>query len=463
MVEKTLLEFCKKKHLLKQAVVIGYSGGVDSQVLLYAFAKLYQQGALTAPIKAVHVNHGLSDNAANWQTFCQQQASALAIDFMIEQVTLREDSNESLEEQARNARYNALASHMVDDAVLFTAHHQDDQVETLLLALKRGAGVQGLGGMQAIRPFDKHSNRQIARPLLTLSRAQIEDYAQHNKLQWIEDESNQDTRYDRNFIRAEILPLLKARWPGINDTISRSSLHCQHTQQLVNQLAEADYTLCLQEDSSVHIEQLATLTQERQHNVLRHFIGQQGGKMPSLAQIQQMVNMYLSESNDSVAKVQLGNNWLRRYKKGLYFTKDFADLSQWQVTIRLEQLPPEWHVDLPDGLGTLVIQQHEPGNDELIQVDNQWLIARPEGGEQLTIDFNSPKGKCFPEYRTKRRELKKVLQELNIPPWRRKRLPFVKFSSDLAAVLPLFTCKGYVGNIEQKCLKIRWHETQTNK
>lgn len=477
---RVLLVFCQQNIAEHKPITVAYSGGVDSQVLLHALMSLKQQGLITNEIDALHVNHGLSKNALFWQQFCEQQAKSLCCDFTAKKVVLTDNSSESLEELARDARYNELEQHLSEHGVVFTAHHQDDQVETFLLALKRGSGVQGLSAMQSIRMLNATLNKLLARPLLDISRAKIEEYANTKNLEWIEDESNQHMRFDRNFIRAQVMPLLQSRWPAINQTIARSAEHCQKAQSIIAQIAEEDLTQCLvtapfsHSIESLSLAQLNILTPERRNNVIRYFIKKNGAKLPSTKQLEQINRMSLSLSNDTMAFVQLGQLCLRRYKQALFITPNYKDISNWQFIVKKQDVLAPYVINLPDSLGTLTFQlvnvidsdftQTQSTYHDLTKLNSQvntlqqtkWILFWPEELDVLQLDFKNLNPKCLPTFRNHRRELKKVLQELNVPTWQRKRLPFVKFDGNLAAVLPLFICKEYLGDSKQKCLKITW-------
>ncbi|MDG1752546.1 MAG: tRNA lysidine(34) synthetase TilS, partial [Thalassotalea sp.] len=210
MILKTLHSFLK--HYPQAPLVIAYSGGVDSQVLLHAVTELKRQSCIEQDVMAVHVNHGLSARSKEWQSFTQQQCEQLNIHFETITVEIIDKPRTSLEAQARDKRYQALENISPSNALILTGHHQDDQVETFLLSLKRGSGLKGLSAMASESEFGG-KKQKLLRPLLNISRENIVQYAKEHQLEWIEDESNSDTRFDRNFLRKEILPHLKERWP----------------------------------------------------------------------------------------------------------------------------------------------------------------------------------------------------------------------------------------------------------
>ncbi|TRX57084.1 tRNA lysidine(34) synthetase TilS [Thalassomonas sp. M1454] len=455
-----ILNFCQQ-HLGNKNLTLAYSGGVDSQVLLHAVAQLRKAELLTNKINAVHINHGLSVNASKWASFCQQQAKQLSISYTSITVDINKQSQQSLEALARDARYKALNQACSNDSVIFTGHHLDDQVETFLLALKRGAGVQGLSAMQTIRPLansEPEKNIQLARPLLNINREDIEQYAREHDLQWVEDDSNSDVRFDRNFIRAQILPLLKQRWPAINQTIARSAQHCEQAQHLLEQLAIVDLQNCQLSSDSLSIAKMASLSTDRFNNLLRHFIRVNGGLMPSKQQVAQVYNACFEAADDKNPHISLHQYSLRRFADALYFTPNYADISQWQLTLSLAPLVNEV-IELPDGLGQLTLQR-VINNTDLGTSDTDkfsTIIAIPRSSEQLSIGFKHDNPKCWPTYRDKRRPLKKLLQEHGVATWLRNRLPFIFIDNELAAVLPLFTCREFI------CKEFTSSESKDNK
>ena len=311
-IHQHLIDFLKVYP--NQPIVVAYSGGIDSQVLLFALAQLKQQKLLTNELLVCHINHGLSDNALSWQhaaeDFCQQLGLAL----QVFQVEVKEVPGESLEALARNARYKALRSYAASNALIMTGHHGDDQSETFLLALKRGAGLKGLSAMSEVVKlnhsfnssdhFTTNNNQQLlVRPLLNISRKCIDNYAREHELTWVEDESNNDLRFDRNFIRHQIMPLLIKRWPSILTTIKRNSEHCQEGQLLLTELAQQDLGQCQLSSTSLSVKELNQLSLARFNNLLRYFLEINHCLMPSTKQLQQ-VNQQLLAATDKMPKIK---------------------------------------------------------------------------------------------------------------------------------------------------------------
>lgn len=444
LIESALLSALSKYS--KMPLVIAYSGGVDSQVLLYALASLKQKNStVTLPLNALtvcHVNHGLSVNADAWQNFAKEQCQQVNFPLMVCRVNVQAQAQHSLEALARDARYQALQSIYNQPSLIITGHHKDDQVETFLLALKRGSGLKGLSAMAE---ETKQAKDLLVRPLLHISRTQIIDYANEHNLTWVEDESNRDTRFDRNFIRNDIMPLLTNRWPSIANTISRSSEHCQEGQLLLDELAAVDLATCQDKESRLAVEELSHLSQARFNNLIRYFLTLNHCLMPSTEQLLQLYQQ-LSAADDKNPAVKVGNHYLRRHKKSLYLTVDFDDVSEWKINIDL--CKHSANIELPDNLGQLrlFIDQQEKGEDPQLIVNKPYSIIAPEKNQKITVRFNHDNPKCLPDYRHHSRSLKKVLQELDIPPWQRKRIPFLYYDDVLVAAIGYFVCQPFMSN-----------------
>jgi len=436
----------------EKKIIIAYSGGVDSQVLLVALATLKQREQLSNNIVVCHVNHGLSPNADSWQAFAQQQCDRYSLPLITRKLQLKKQPQQSLEAIARDARYQVLIQASIEPAFIVTGHHLNDQTETFLLALKRGSGLKGLSAMPENSVLAQHN---LLRPLLSVSRDEILSYAQQHELSWIEDESNTDEHYDRNFLRHQIIPALSERWPSINKTIARSARHCFEAQQLLNELAEQDLTVCQTAPDKLSIVKLNSLSEARLKNLLRHFLANHQLLMPTGQQLAQICQQ-LNANNDKSPVIQLANCCLRRFQHELYLTHIYQDISSWQHTIDVDTLAtePSVSVALPDQLGAVSIST----NSNTSNTDTTWqtAIKQPNVRQLVTIRFGHNNPTCLPEYRQHSRSLKKVLQELAIPPWQRKRLPFIFYDDELVAVVGHFVCQGYLADNADSDYFISW-------
>jgi tRNA(Ile)-lysidine synthase len=252
---------------------IAFSGGLDSTVLLHLLAHLVKTESLP-PLCAVHIHHGLQAAADAWPQHCQSICDALGVPLLIERVKVQPGA--SLERAARDARYAVFSSLTQANDVLLTGQHRDDQAETLLFRLLRGAGVRGLSGMPAQRPVGQGT---LIRPLLDISRAELEEFAQAHQLRWIEDPSNQDRQFSRNYLRHQVMPLLSARWPQAQASMSRSAAHLREAQGLLDELAQIDLAQAATAHDyawlglpSLELAPLAALSAARQRNAISHWL-----------------------------------------------------------------------------------------------------------------------------------------------------------------------------------------------
>lgn len=331
-------------HLPNQtAFLIGLSGGVDSVVLLHLFART------SFHVRAIYVHHGLSPNADDWAAFCEQYCKRLNIPFILQKV--RVDSSNGVENGAREARYQAIQQQLKPNEVFATAHHLDDQAETFLLALKRGSGVKGLSAMQAVTFLQ---NFTVFRPLLTFTKSDLMGYAVQHQLGWIEDESNADNRYDRNFLRNSILPLLNQRWQHFSQMVARSAQHCAEQQALIEELLSDELKSRTGEKQQLNINGFGQFSLAKQQQLSRLWLEQNGVRMPSQAQLQAVISELIFAKADKNPQVKVGENIIRRYQQAIYVTEEIADIPPFEVV-----LPTETKVELLYQLGTIIRQQQE--------------------------------------------------------------------------------------------------------
>lgn len=400
-----------------------YSGGLDSAVLLHLCARYTGQDH--SSLMAFHVHHGISPNADQWVLHSQNRCIELAVPFDAAYVKLESTQQSGVEATARNKRYAALGQlcghHRID--VLLTAHHQDDQAETMLLQLLRGSGVAGLRGMQQCHQASEllgNESLLLARPLLDFSRAELEQYARENQLVHIEDESNTDLRYARNALRLQIMPVLAHHFPGFQSRFARTALHAQSSLELIEQLAQQDYESC-RVDSSAQLDaqRLQILPDARIDNVLRYWIAMHHVQMPSSARLAEMRKQLLHAKDDAQVCVRHGIIEVHRYRQQLAISscaKESAGVEQFVWS-------GEASIPFPAFGGTVFF---DPVTPDQAGINRNWLMAqqlemRPRrGGERLKLAANRPT-----------RDMKSHYQTLGIPYWQRERLPFIFTGKDL--------------------------------
>ncbi|MFV0594182.1 tRNA lysidine(34) synthetase TilS [Shewanella sp.] len=438
-------------------LVLAYSGGVDSEVLAYGlseFAKLHPE----FHYQLVYVHHGLSPNADTWAEHCQTRAASYGLPLTVERVQLSLGPRVSVEAEARKMRYQAILQHLKPHDVLLTAHHEDDQLETILLALKRGQGPKGLAAMGQIQMLSLGEKGPClqARPLLDISREQIEAFAQTRQLVHIEDESNQDDKYDRNFLRLEIIPRLKARWPSIATTASRSAQLCAEQQAIVDAEVSGRLPKLLTEAPFTHqtvlkLDGLAAQTTEWQGLLLRGFIESQGFTLPSYVQLQQILKQLMGAKEDAKVQIQIGDCVLRRFAGMLYLdsvdplfaTPHITDRSLHQEALALLTQASSM---LDDKTAPFVLATAGP------------RLRLPKAGEVVSLRYQLPgQFRCQPHFRDKGRELKKLWQECAVPPWLRTDVGFLFYNESLVMALGLWVEKTFCAQGDDVGLKFDGH------
>lgn len=391
---------------------LALSGGVDSVVLLDILDRL--RGELDFSLSAVHVHHQLSPHADEWAAFCARLCQARDVPLQIERVRVRRRRELGLEGAAREARYQVLSAQPADYVLL--AHHLDDQVETVFLNLLRGSGVRGLSGMPALR---QGTGPRLLRPLLDVPRTVILAYARRRRLAWVEDESNQDTRLTRNFLRREVLPLIESRFPAYREAVLRASRHLAEADSLLDELGALDLERHVHDDR-LDVASLAKLSAARAKNLLRVFLQAQGAPMPDAARLNEMWHQLLSAAADARIEIQWGDFVLRRWR-GQAWVENHRPLPT-QGWTRV------WHgqprLELPE-LGCVLECQPTPGAglSARLAAEHRLELRLRQGGERLRPDCRRP-----------RRSLKKLMQEAGMPPWLRARLPLVWCGGALVAV-----------------------------
>lgn len=429
-------------------LVLALSGGLDSRVLLHLLARFKcdypQYDYLT-----VHVHHGLSDNADRWLQQCQQWSQQADIPFVAEKVQLELGNRISLEQAARTARYQVLSQHLNSSSLLLTAHHQSDQLETFLLALKRGSGPKGLSAMAM---DGKLESARLLRPMLDASRADMLIYAEQHQLDWIEDESNLDTRFDRNFIRHQVAPILRQRWPNIEKTVARSAALCAQQESLLNELLYERYKRMCSEDGALSVSLLKEQSEAARGAILRLWLQEQGFLMPSAKQLTQIWQDVALAQADAAPVFRYGNAHIGRHQQQLWVFGAIQDLSAEVLDWDIKQ-----PLTLPDGLGRLELKARnalESFDATSLAASSIQTLSLPVGYNQIKVTFSATGIHAHPQDRQHGRSLKKLLQEYQIPTWQRQRIPFLVDGSELIAAAGLFVGKPYSGADYQ----LIWHK-----
>ncbi len=438
-------------------LVLAYSGGVDSEVLAQGLARFARHNPQYRYL-LVHVHHGLSSNADAWVEHCQSQAAKYHLPIEIKAVKVRMGPRLSIEAQARSARYEAITSLMAAGDALLTAHHLDDQLETVLLALKRGLGPKGLSAMGEIQAFDK--NKQLLRPLLSISREQIEALAASEAISHIEDESNQDSKFDRNFLRLEIIPKLKARWSSIAVTASRSAALCAQQQAVIDEEVSKrlpSYIVPVSQGNRSALE-LSSLSEQGvnwQLLLLRGYIEYLGFAPLSQVQLEQVLNQLLDARLDAKVELRLGDTLVRRFRGRAYLCSVEAEhaerikasVLEWDLTSLLSPYCAEIEgvVQIENSEAELFLLLSENRTLQVSKLTQLERVRLPQIDEAVTVRFAvAGSTRCSPHNRQKGRELKKLWQEYGIPPWEREKVPLIFYNSVLVCAVGYWIEKAFL-------------------
>ena len=454
-----------------RAILLGLSGGVDSVALL----NLLHQWSLknSWSLRALHVHHGISPHADSWAAFCADSCKKLNVPLQVERVNIAPLRAMGVEAAARQLRHAALLSQSADYIVL--AHHQDDQAETLLLQLLRGAGVRGAAAMPVVKQVmakqatvkqivhEMTHTKILLRPLLDVPRNELVKYAQAHGLQWIEDESNADDRYPRNFLRHRVLPILEARFPAYRATLSRSARNFAEANELLDELALQDWALqdwALQDwalqDLNQHapvnkaileVSRLRKLNSARGKNLLRYFFSRLNVPIPDSSQLEEMLHQLCYARSDAAVCVNFGGWQVRRYRGRVYV----APMQPTWAENVAENFCVTWcgesRLPIPQLGGTLHFQS----------ISGQGISLQKLQLKPVTVRLRRGAERIRPHSQRPTRTLKNLLQEHAIPPWQRDRLPLLFCGEDLVWVAGVAIAENYWSEPGEEGMQLVWN------
>ena len=413
---------------------VALSGGLDSTVLLQALARAIPSEA-RGRLRAVYVNHRLQVESDAWHRHCEQVCLGLAVAYQQIVVTVPREAGASLEAAARTVRYAALRAVLAPGEALLTAHHADDQLETVLLALLRGAGIKGLAAMPAVQRFGAGWH---VRPLLDQTRASIEQWARATGLAWITDPSNQALDFDRKYLRSEVIPALQQRWPAAAHSASRTALHAAEADQLLQQAAEADAAEAMVQ-SCLKVSALARLSGPRRRNLLRYWLRRCGASTPSTRKLAGMEHDMLSARPDRLPCTEWDHFAVRRYRDLLYcLSNDAAPICQ----------PLLWNWSMPLSLGPLGQLQTQPvtgGGLAVARLPQTLLVCcRPDA------ERSARRGQAG--------KLKKLLQKADVLPWYRDQVPVALLDGQLLSVGDWWLSSRFKAGAGEPGVRVVWSE-----
>jgi len=426
--------------------VVAYSGGLDSTVLLHAMHHALTLAGHTLgdvpvfSLRAIHVNHGLSPNANQWQRLCEQQCAHLGIRLHVERVTLDPDALANLESQARDKRYGVFERQLEADECLLMAHHLDDQAETFLLRSLRGAGPRGLAAIPKSRSMGR---AKLYRPLLGIPHTDLQAYAEQALLAWVEDESNESLMFDRNFCRHELLPKIEARWPAYRESWQRSAQLCAEADILLDDLAAIDFELAkCPVPTVINAKVLQLLSHARQRNTLRYWLSLTGAPDPGWNVLTHIVQELIPAALDTQPEIRWHANGasvvLRRYRQNLYLQKVIANI--------VSLTPVDWQ---PKSM------RHLKDNGLIYSLASEGAGLRVEGDIVLSLRYRQGGETCKLQGR-RTRTVKKILQDANIAPWLRDRVPLLYCDDELICIPGVGICEGWQAGLNEPGWKVIW-------
>lgn len=414
------------------AVCAGFSGGVDSAVLLDLLARDSKRDGRR--LTAVHVHHGLSPNADRWTAACEAFCAERGIPLDVVRVKVDRRAKGGLEAAAREARYAVYAKR--PEPFVALAHHLDDQAETVLLQLLRGTGLKGVAAMPAMRTM-AGSQVTLYRPLLAIPRRAIVEYAREAKLHWVEDESNDSSVQDRNYLRREIAPLLEARFPGWRQALGRFARHAAEADAMLDAQAAIDGA---NEPESFTLQ--AGLSAPRRANALRAFLAARGLAMPSEARLDEMARQLYGARADARVRIEHDGVLITRHRGAARIERNLPrEAAAWCV---------EWHgearIELGEGRGQVRFERERgAGIDASCIAEGHWRFMSRAGGERIRL---AAQGRT--------RTLKNLLQERSIPAWQRDHLPLLFRGTELVWVPGIGIAAEYACEARSEGLLPRW-------
>lgn len=416
-----------------ERIFIAYSGGIDSHVLLHLSSTITE---IKSKITAVYVHHGLQEEASSWAKHCKSISFSLGVKFQSLQINAQKSARQSPEEVARDARYQVLKTLVGNNDILLLGQHRKDQLETVLLQLFRGAGVQGLSGMPGSAIFGQGI---ICRPFLDVSKEEIKVYAEDNGLRWTEDPSNKCNDFDRNFLRNKILPQLKQRWPAMDKTVARSARHCASSHKISQGLATTLLnTICDETDQTLIISKLLKLDINKQHLVIRQWLNNTQLRMPSEKMLESILGGVVGAKSGN-PEVQGCGYSIRRYRDKLYCLKEKVES---KIASNKNWLAGSNQLELDNGQQLILVECSE-GILKTLWQNYKISVRFREGAEKIRLPG-----------RKGHHALKKLFQEKAIPPWERDSIPLIYLNDSLAVVTGLWISADFYSVQKDECYQV---------
>ena len=431
----------KIKPLLPNNICVAFSGGMDSIVLLHAVNNLLDG---QSKIRAIHIDHNIVNNSNELAQSCKKICKNYGIDLEIIALKIKHKGF-GIEAAARDDRYKMLKEKLQENEYLLTAHHEDDQMETIFLRMARGTGLNGLQGINEKYPFGKGI---IFRPMLTANKKSVMEYAKEHQLKWIEDPSNQDTYFDRNYLRKKIIPEFRERWPSIATSVSRLSQLSAQNIEILNQVAEEDIGV-IENMNELPLSKLHEKSFERANNIIRYMILANGMNIPSMMTFQNGLRRILENNNDK-SVIEWKGCSIRKYNNNLYFL-DNKDIEPNKVDVKIP-----WELEKKINLGSNI------GSIEATFIHGHGLSIQ-KCKNKLTISYRQGGELIKPVGHNMKKSLKNLYQENKILPWTRDKIPLIYCQDDLVSVADLWLNQNYMASQKEEGFFVNWHKTMVIK
>jgi tRNA(Ile)-lysidine synthase len=413
--------------------IVAYSGGMDSTVLLHALKSIDDD----TPIIALYVNHQVNDESNEWSEFCNTNADSLGINFSAYKVDVDFNSGKGAEASMRDARYKIFRDFIKEGDWLLTAHHLNDQTETLLLNLFRGSGPHGLSGINNFRNF---SNGKLVRPLLSVDQKYLRDYAEKENLNWIDDPSNKDNNLDRNFLRNNIIPKLEDRWISLNKRLSKVTQLANESKLHLVDLAKIDLDRVGLIDC-YDLDRYRKLSGSRQRNLLRYSVDKMSLPSPPYNQLIEITKTIVNSGLNSNPVVSWSGVDIRRYQNQLYLLPQIATNDTLK---KLKIYPNDEYISLGSGMGAISLEPSTNFGIDIEIANQGLLIVFREGGENIR-----------PVNSNHNRKLKKLLQDKQIFPWMRDKIPILMLGDEIVCVADFWIAEKFS---KLHGYNFKWHQ-----